>query len=201
MFIIIPARKGSKGFPFKNRILCEKTFVSIPHEFKGSVNVSTDDDSIKEIASNNYGFNVIHRPDGLSTDHSSIKDVLMHAIKECDIKDDEIILMLYLTYPDRRWFLIEKAMEYFKTKKAKSMLCKMKVLTDPYLCIDKNGNKVIDHCLYRRQDYPEVYEMSHCIFMAYAGEIKNLDNNLYGCNTEFFKIDRTTDVDYFGDML
>jgi CMP-N-acetylneuraminic acid synthetase len=200
MYIIIPARKNSKGLPHKNRILCNRTFAEIPHNLRKNVIVSTDDSSIKDIALD-FGFKVIDRPEEIANDHSSIKDVILHAIEETGMAYHERILMLYLTYPDRNWSLIENAIEHFDKKKPMSMLCRMKPITHPYLCIDEDGKKIIDHDLYRRQDYPEVYEMSHCIFISYSGEIKNLDNNLYNEETEFFHIPRMRDVDTIEDLL
>ena len=48
MKIIIPARKGSKGLPGKNRLLLEHTISKIPEIYKKDVIVTTDDESIIE---------------------------------------------------------------------------------------------------------------------------------------------------------
>ena len=43
--IVIPARKGSKGFPGKNRHLFDYVTSQIPHEFKRHVIFTSDDDA------------------------------------------------------------------------------------------------------------------------------------------------------------
>ena len=71
----IPARKGSKGFKLKNRILFSHTANFLNQiEWLAEVVVSTDDPVIKELASD-YGYSVHTRPDMLASDDVSIKDV------------------------------------------------------------------------------------------------------------------------------
>ena len=48
-FFVIPARRNSKGFPFKNRKLLDYTINEIPIELHGKTIVSTDDEEIIEI--------------------------------------------------------------------------------------------------------------------------------------------------------
>ena len=72
----IPARKGSKGFKLKNRILFSHTANFLNQiEWLAEVVVSTDDPVIKELASD-YGYSVHTRPDMLASDDVSIKDVI-----------------------------------------------------------------------------------------------------------------------------
>ena len=47
VIFLIPARKNSKGFKFKNRKLIDFTINSIPMEYRNQVYISTDDDVIK----------------------------------------------------------------------------------------------------------------------------------------------------------
>ena len=72
----IPARKGSKGFKFKNRILFSHTANFINQiDWFDEVIVSTDDPDINELASQN-GYSVHVRPESLASDDVSIKAVL-----------------------------------------------------------------------------------------------------------------------------
>ena len=48
VIFLIPARKNSKGFKFKNRKLIDFTINSIPMEYRNKVYISTDDGVIKE---------------------------------------------------------------------------------------------------------------------------------------------------------
>jgi len=78
--IVIPARRGSKGVPFKNRILLEHTLNIIPDSLRGDVIISTDDDFIIEKAKE-YKVKAVRRSDKLSSDEASVKDVLINLIK------------------------------------------------------------------------------------------------------------------------
>ena len=46
MKIVIPARKGSKGVPFKNRKLLNHTLKIIPEFLKKDIIITTDDEEI-----------------------------------------------------------------------------------------------------------------------------------------------------------
>lgn len=194
---VIPARKGSKGLAGKNRLLFDYTKSIIPREASSSVYVTTDDDVISYMAS---CFNVHTRDEKLSDDNASMKDVLLDVLTGID--DTDIIVMLYLTYPERTWADVTRALHLFFYEGAKSLLCKKDVVTNPYLCMMEKGlcgEQVIEHNLYRRQDYRKCFEISHFIFIAQAQEIQLLNNNLYNDETMFMHIDNKIDVDTFED--
>ena len=112
--------------------------------------------------------------------------------------------MLYLTYPERTWTDIEAALNFFIENKAKSLLCRTELKSHPYLCMfseegDK-GKQIIEHNLYRRQDYPECFELSHFICIFRANELESLNKNLYNSNTTFYKVKRPVDVDTKKDL-
>lgn len=195
IYYVIPAREGSKGLKHKNRKLFNYTISIIPKEYYSNVIVTTDDNEIKKMAN---GFKVIDRPEHLSNDTASIKDVLMHVSGE--MKEDDLIVMLYLTYPKRVFEHVRSAIKYFYDNNAKSLLCKEEVKTHPYLCIYDDGSQIVTHNLYRRQDYPTCYEISHYIAIVKVSEIKNLNNNIYNNETVFYHIDRVIDVDTIQDF-
>lgn len=203
MKIIIPARLGSKGLPFKNRKLFKHTADSIPMDLRGSVWVTTDDPEIVKLAQN-YEFNVINRPFCLAQDTTSTKTVLIHALEEIGPDYDEGVLVLYLTYPQRSWKDVNSALEYISSLdfSVNSLLCK-KACASPYLMMFEKGpfgTQVIPHDLYRRQDYPPCFEISHFIIFFKAHYINNLNNNLYSNTTVFYKIDNVVDVDLQSDL-
>ena len=99
-YFLIPARKGSKGLPFKNRKLLDYTVGIIPQEHLHRVYVSTDDGAIKQRALE-LKVNCIDRPPHLAQDETSMKDVVQHFIETKNIACDETIVLLYLTYPER----------------------------------------------------------------------------------------------------
>ena len=202
MKIIIPARKGSKGLPHKNRKLLDYTLSKIPADFNKDVIVSTDDEFI--IQKTKDIFSTLKRGRPLSTDNASTKDVVLDVIKNFKIDDNEIILMLYLTYPEREWSEIEKALEFFKNfEGAASLLCKKKVKSHPWLCLIEEGylgRQITSHNLYRRQDYPKCFEISHYISVFYASEVNFLNKNLYNDNTVFYPIEEKVDIDSYKDL-
>jgi CMP-N-acetylneuraminic acid synthetase len=210
MKIIIPARMGSKGFPFKNRKLLKYTLDSIPEEKLSQVWVTTDD-PIVGTAAKDYEVNLIRRPDELGEDTTSIRDVLVHALKTIGVKSDELIVMLYLTYPERNWEDIKDAMDFFLTHYqaglTDSMLCRKEVKTHPYLCLQEHGveglfgKQLVQHDLYRRQDYPSCFEISHYISIFKAGALTRLNKNLYCDTTVFYPISDVTDVDFEKNLV
>ena len=202
MKIIIPARKGSKGLPFKNRKLFKYTADIVPDNLKKYTYVNTDDNAIANMA-NQYGFNVIFREDELSLDTTSTKEVIV------DMKDQfgssDIFIMLYLTYPERTWEDVMKAYEMFCNMNANSLLCKKEITTSPYLILKEEsygrGSQLFNHDLYRRQDYPTCFEISHYISIFGYWEINNLNNNMYNIDTIYMDIPNDTiDVDTQKDL-
>jgi CMP-N-acetylneuraminic acid synthetase len=200
-WIVIPARAGSKGLPFKNRTLFHKTADIIPAEWHHRVVVTTDDPVIKTLAEE-YGFKVIERPFQLGLDRTSTKEVLVHLRRE--IPEAKYCVTLYLTYPERTWSDVENVMKFMVDNEGESLLCK-KELTQahPYLFLYEDGIKgrqIVHHNLYRRQDYPKVFELSHFIQICEWKALPNLNDNLYGINTIFYPINSVVDVDTPTDL-
>jgi CMP-N-acetylneuraminic acid synthetase len=200
--IIIPARKGSKGLPLKNRRLLEHTLDTIPEEALQNTFVSTNDEEIEKIA-RQRDCNIHLRSDESARDESSTRDVLKEVVKDCGL--DGNVVMLYLTYPNRTWKQVGDAYSWFKKKRAKSMLCKEAVSTHPFLCLyeleGSKGDQIISHDLYRRQDYPRCFEICHMICIFNVKELKNLNKNLYNKDTVYYKIERALDVDTEKDFI
>jgi CMP-N,N'-diacetyllegionaminic acid synthase len=209
MKIIIPARFGSKGFPLKNRELFKYTADIIPKSRVKDVWVTTDDDIIK-LTAEEYKFNVVSRPAELATDTASIRDVMLHAVESIGTSTYDHITMLYLTYPQRTWQHVLNAYRFFVKHHdigiTNSLLCRKEVQVSPYLYLEESGAKGLfgkqlkDHDLYRRQDYPVCFEISHFISIFTSGELYKLNNNLYNGSTVFYKIPDMIDVDYRTDL-
>jgi CMP-N,N'-diacetyllegionaminic acid synthase len=207
-WIIIPARKNSKGFPNKNRYLFDFTAETIPVSLKRKTIVTTDDEEVLK-KSEYYGFNSYRRPTIFCRDHTSMKEVLEDVLKNYrnTFFDEDIITVLYLTYPERKWSDIEKAYSFFQAFKLKSLLCKVDIGKNnhPFLWLlekdNGTGEQLVEHDLYRRQDYPKMFRICHYIFMSYKKEIYNLNNNLYNKETKFFPIKEKIDVDTKEDFL
>lgn len=203
MRIIIPARKGSKGLPFKNRKLFDHTFDSIPIEYRRNVTVTTDDDVIMNKCEEKK-LRLIARPEEYANDTASMKDVVKHAIDCLNIEGDELILVLYLTYPERTWEDVMKAIHFYAEHQPKSLLCRKELETSPFLCLkeepNNKGSQLFYHNLYRRQDYPKCFEISHYVCLFTTNEIDKLNDNLYNTETMFIPIDDPVDVDTEDDF-
>ena len=198
MRIIIPARKGSKGFPDKNLKLFEYTAMTIPDEYSDRVTVLTDDHRIQEIAEIR-GFKWIGRPSEVSNDTASTKSLVKWYIDSHDI--DELLVVLYLTYPERTWSDIEQAISLLKSSNSSSLLCKKEINSSPFLMLKEegelHGSQLFYHDLYRRQDYPNCFEISHYIIIINSKFINKLNNNLYCRDTVFMSVSKNViDVDY-----
>ena len=203
MRIIIPARSGSKGLPFKNRKLFKYTADIIPDIMKHKTYVTTDDEEIMVMAKE-AGLKTVFRPREISRDETSIKEVMRYTLEKLEVKN-ETVIMLYLTYPERTWQDINNAMSIFKCNDISSLLCKKSLETSPFLMLKgepgNRGSQLFYHDLYRRQDYPECFEISHFITMFNSSELDKLNNNLYNNDTYFMEISNNTiDVDEKKDL-
>ena len=200
--ILIPARRNSKGVPFKNRKLFSHTTQDIPEDVWESVYVSTDDEEIKHQAAKQ--FNIHDRSKQNSSDKSSTLSLVKEFIADKKIKHDNTITILYLTYPERTFAEVDKIHDFFVSNNLKSLLCKKEVKTNPFLCMYEVGNgkgkQIIEHHLYRRQDYPKVFELSHYVSIFKVSEIDKLNNNMYNEETYFYSIDDKIDIDEQKDL-
>ena len=201
--IVIPARKNSKGVPKKNQMLLEYTMKQIPIKYHPKVIVSTDDDIVSRVIKNKYNRCRVHnRSVSSAIDTAPTKDCISEVIEHYGLRGD--ILMLYLTYPEREWDKVKEAYELYKKKGSKSLLCREELKTSPYLCMyelpENKGKQIIEHNLYRRQDYPKCFKLCHMISLFSVNEFKKLNNNLYNEDTVFYKIKSALDVDTMCDL-
>ncbi len=202
-FFIIPARRDSKGLPFKNRKLLDYTINNMPIELHEKTIVTTNDEKIIEKLSAT-NINVLRRDEQLCLDDISIKDVMLDVVKKFQMKSNDTIVMLYLTSPDRKFSDIKKILGYYYERKIKTLTCCVEPKTHPYLVLFKKenqkGEQVVKHDLYRRQDYPECFEIRHFVCIFQVDEIQKLNSNMYNESTIFYKIDSDIDVDHENDL-
>ena len=201
MTIVIPARRNSKGLPFKNRKLLEHTLSTIPKDLISSTIISTDDEEIAYIGEKR-GYKIHSRSEYSSRDEAATKEVMEEAVRDMGLRGN--IIMLYLTYPKRTWKDVENAYYWFLTNNAKSMLCKEEVETHPFMCLyelpHNKGDQVVTNDLYRRQDYPKCFRFCHMVCIFDANELKNLNKNLYNEDTIYYNIEHALDIDSGEDL-
>lgn len=206
--IVIPAREGSKGWPHKNRKLFQYTIDSIPDikyicGEKIDINITTDDNIIKRLTEIEYSKKAapvyLHeRQNNLANDTANIKDVLLNISRKWAF--DDIIIMLYLTYPQRTWGEIENAFEfYIKHGNGSSLLCRHELGYTPYLAAfekgENGGELLFPHNQYRRQDYRKTFAISHYVFISHVRYLPELKKNLFNDKTIYFPIVKPIDVD------
>ena len=201
--IIIPARKGSKGFPKKNRLLFDYTAKQIPPYLSERVVITSDDEEILDRAKA-YNFRVIERREELSQDDTSMLLVIKDVADQLKLTPDHDLITLYPTYPQRTWAQVEDIYEFYKKENARSLLCRKDLHNHPYMCFYEEGlkgRKIVEHNLYRRQEYPECFEASHYVVITKANVLDSLDKNLHFEDTHFYHIENSIlDVDYLKDF-
>jgi CMP-N,N'-diacetyllegionaminic acid synthase len=183
--VIIPARKGSKGVPNKNKKLLngkpliqytiEAALELFPPE---NICISTDDSDIVSIA-NNLGVNVpFIRPSELSSDKSSSYDVLIHALnyyKNININPLNIIL-LQATSPFRTSQQIEDAIKLYSND-LDMVVSVNKSKSNPYYNLFEENElgfleKSKKSNFTRRQDCPDIYEYNGAIYIINVNSLK-----------------------------
>lgn len=101
---LIPARGGSKRIPKKNikdflgqPIIAYPISLLLKTGFFDSVIVSSDDDLIMSVAREQGAFVPFRRPLALSDDHTSTRDVVIHAIMALELSPEDRICCVYPT--------------------------------------------------------------------------------------------------------
>jgi CMP-N-acetylneuraminic acid synthetase len=202
----IPARKGTKGFKFKNRKLLPITVSQIPDSEKDKIIVSTDDEVLIKFCEDN-NVSVRSRPTNISTDESSVKDAILDSIDFFNIDRDDNIVILLPTFPQRTFEDIENTLTFLEDFNLKSCTGKRKITDNhPYLCFEEHdsifGKKIIDHEFFRRQNYPECFGLCHLVCISKAYEVENLGGLLVNDDTGYMWCDSDLiDVDYKEDFL
>ena len=103
--IVIPARAGSKGLPGKNtKLFGEKPLIVHTIDFAEQITeegdlvcVSSNDETVIEIAKRYTTIVALRRPEELATDSIGMNDVLLHALQSLDKEHslfERILLLL-----------------------------------------------------------------------------------------------------------
>jgi len=206
------ARGGSKGVVDKNiRELCSKPLLAYAVETGKKVKsinrmiVSTDSKKIAEIALK-YGAEVpFVRPDELATDDSPEILSWKHAIDVLE-KDScekiDILVSLPATSPLREDMDVEKAIEKLLTTDVDIVIGVCRSDRSPYfnmVTLDDKGNAsvIIDGVdVSRRQDVPEVFDVTTVVYAARAEYVKRASKVLEGkVGTVIIPKQRAIDID------
>lgn len=215
ILFIIPARAGSKGLPGKNiKLLNGKPLINYSIEFARKfvpdqyICVSTDgQDIIEALKEIQYEVPFI-RPSELATDHSSINDVIKHALNYYKNRFEvETIVLLQPTSPIRLEKHLTEMMKMWNNEL--DLLVSVRESHDnPYFNLfEENNNgflfKSKSSEITRRQDAPKVYAFNGNIYIynvrIFLEEIPSQDLRIkkYIMNEKKYSIDIDTIEDWY----
>lgn len=213
--VVIPARGGSKGIPYKNiKELGGKPLITYSIDIARQITtddnicISSDDSDIIHIVED-YGLHVpFKRPAELATDDIGTNEVLLHALNYYESRGQnyDIIILLQPTSPFRKKEHIIEALELYNP--SLDMIVSVKEAssnpyynifeekTDGYLYISKG-----DGSIQRRQEAPKVWEYNGSIYIINAINLKN--KGLNGLThikkfvmNDFYSVDLDTPFDW-----
>ena len=205
---IIPARGGSKGVYKKNiKLVKGKPLIAYTIEVAkkskliNEIFVSTDDKKIAETA-NQYGVEVIPRPEDLAQDDTPDLPVFKHAILYLEKKGikTELIVNLRPTAPLRTVEDIDSAIKTMFNTKADSVRSFCEVNEHPYWMFKiVNGRSIPfipEHSISkypRRQLLPKLYILNGAVDIMRAKCVKK--DLLYGKDMRAYIMPRTRSID------
>jgi N-acylneuraminate cytidylyltransferase len=177
VLVVIPARKGSKGIPGKNKkLLNGKPLIAYTIEAalgifeKEQICISTDDEDIVQLAES-YGISVpFLRPEEISTDTAGSQEVLIHAYEFYREKgfDAAVVCLLQATSPFRTTKHISEATNAYSTD-CDMLVSVVESKANPYFnLMEENAkgflskSKIGDYKT--RQEAPKVYELNGAIY-------------------------------------
>jgi CMP-N,N'-diacetyllegionaminic acid synthase len=180
--VIIPARKGSKGIPGKNKKklngkpLIEYTFdVALKLFDIENICVSTDDNDIQKLAEDK-GIKVpFLRPENLSNDKSSAREVVLHEIT-LRKKDYKSIIYLQPTSPLRSETELLEAIKLYN-ESLDMVVSVVESKSNPYFNLfeensDGNLRPIINSKIKNRQECPKVYKYNGAIYIININSLK-----------------------------
>jgi CMP-N,N'-diacetyllegionaminic acid synthase len=213
---LIPARGGSKGLPGKNtKFLGGKPLIVYTIDFAlknikegDELCISTNDESVLEIASD-LGIKVpFKRPEELASDEANSYDVIMHAIKyyEDNNKYFDLVLLLQPTSPFRSQFDFENLIHGFDDE-VDMVVSVKKANENPYFTLfEENEFGFLNKCkhgdFHRRQDCPEVFAFNGSMYLMRINALKKTRINEFKRIKKILMPDeRSIDIDTMADWI
>jgi|CXWL01.1.fsa_nt_gi CMP-N-acetylneuraminic acid synthetase len=178
---LIPARKGSKGIPDKNKTLVQGRELirftldeAVLATSLSKIIVSSNDEDILHIAADYPGVQALRRPERLATDETKTIEVIREVLDHLDGKEPDCVVLLQATAPLRRAAQIDEALRLFTTAGTRiDSLASVARLLEPHpLKIKKiedgllvsfieNGDSELP-----RQALPPAYRLNGAIYIA-----------------------------------
>lgn len=179
ILIVIPARGGSKGIPYKNikplagkPLICYSIDVARQFTTDDNICVTTDDDKIIEIVEG-YGLRVpFKRPDYLATDTCGSNEVIQHAWQFYVDKGKkyDAVLLLQPTSPFRKVEFLKDAVDLYDDSIDMVTSVKLSSCNPYYDGFEENKEGLLtiskgDGTIERRQDAPKVWQLNGSIYV------------------------------------
>ncbi len=180
IYPFIFARGGSKGLPGKNiKLLAGKPLIQYSIEVAQQINttvfVSTDDEHIANIASQ-LGAIIIQRPAELARDASPEWLAWRHAIDyvQSHYGIFDLFVSLPTTSPLRSVQDVTRAIKMIHNKNADICISTTRANRNPFfnmVKINEEGfcelvNNTQDNKIYRRQDVPEIFDITTVVYAS-----------------------------------
>ena len=196
---IIPARKGSKGLPGKNRMFFDNTADFLTQlNWLDEVVVSTDDEEIAKMAiSRNY---VVHdRLPELASDEASIRSVFILIAEDLNLGANVRMWLFYLPVLFKEKQDFDDAFEIVDLQDCQS-LCGFVEIEDgshPFYTWrhDEENSTMLQYVpndIARRQDLPKAFTHHHYIFCISPTALTLVNNEMIGPKTSPYFIPKST---------
>jgi CMP-N,N'-diacetyllegionaminic acid synthase len=214
---IIPARGGSKGLPGKNirllhgiPLIAYSIKAALDTKNKGTVMVTTDDDTIAAIAEQ-YGAAIpFIRPAHLSDDAASTTDVILHTLDfyEKSGKQFDYLVLLQPTSPIRLADDIDAAFTLLKNENAKAVVSVCEAEHHPLWAnvLPENGcmKDFIREDIKgkNRQQLPVYYRLNGSIYISSVETFRS-NKTFIHAHTIAYKmpLERSVDIDHEIDFM
>lgn len=216
--VLICARGGSKGLPGKNikplngiPLIGWSINIAKQIDRVSRIVVSTDSDEIADTALQ-YGADVpFIRPEGLAQDDSPEWLVWKHAIdylESYDGEDIDAIVVLPVTAPLRSVSDINDCIDMFEKFDVDSIITVSEASRSPYFNMVVNGSNGYSSLvnrpksqITRRQDAPEVFDMTTVAYVVDANFVKNHNGIFEGrVKSVIIPRQRAVDIDNLMDF-
>jgi CMP-N-acetylneuraminic acid synthetase len=209
---LIPARGGSKRLPGKNirplaglPLIAWTIRAALAAGAFADVLVSTDDQSIADVATE-YGASVPWlRPDDLSTDTATSVDVVLHALAACAAASRPIdsVMLLQPTSPFRSVETISRAIDLHRRTGMAPVVSVCPAKPHPAWCFRVSGDGSLQSfagdggSLGRSQDLPPVFQLNGTVYLSTAADLRQ-DRSFLGPRTQALVVsapEESVDID------
>ena len=184
--VVIPARKGSKGIPGKNRkLLNGKPLIQYSIDFalenfdRTQIYLSTDDEVILQIAEQNGIMATELRPSHLATDQASMQEVLKYIITKQEAVGNNYqgLILLQPTSPFRRSLDLIAMLKLFDDS-VEMVVSFKEIKLNPYFNLFEENEegfmlKSKNSTALNRQESPKVYAYNGSIYLLKINALKS----------------------------